>query len=66
MLQHLLANQEKAETNRKADLENLKRMMEGITNAKLIELMVTIEKCRWNYRQQKCPSTRGQRSSRKT
>jgi hypothetical protein len=28
MLQQLLANQEKSETNRKADLENIKKMLE--------------------------------------
>jgi type I restriction-modification system DNA methylase subunit len=51
MLQQPLANQEKAETNRKADLENLKRTMEGITSAnqaktkaKLQELTDIIEK----------------------
>jgi hypothetical protein len=42
MMLQLLANQEKAETNRKADLENLKRMMEEMLRANQDGLQETI------------------------
>jgi DNA-binding ferritin-like protein len=65
MKQEIRDGQKKIQGNLKKTLEVMMNMNHTKTDTMFRDLTETIEKRRWDYRQQKCPSRRRQGNSRK-